>query len=81
MISQIVLKVAAACSKAMILLLFIHGLFSLVLFDLVLYIPVNNLSVMSGKVFLGWTSTNQRIKCLAQVHNAVPLVRLKPTTS
>ena len=26
-------------------------------FDLILYLPVNNFSVMSGQVFLGWTST------------------------
>ena len=26
-------------------------------FDLILYVPVNNLSVMSGQVLLGWTST------------------------
>ena len=31
----------------------------LVLFEFILYIPVNNLSVMSGRVFLGWTSTKQ----------------------
>ena len=30
------------------------------LFDLILYVPVNNLSVMSGRVSLGWTSTKQR---------------------
>ena len=35
---------------------------------------------MFGQVFLGWTSTKQRIKCLVQGHNAVPPVRLKPTT-
>ena len=27
------------------------------MFDLILYIPVNNLSVLSGGVFLGLTST------------------------
>ena len=26
---------------------------------LILYVPVNNFSVMSGRVFLGWTSTKQ----------------------
>ena len=31
-----------------------------VLFDLILYVSVNNFSVMSGRVFLGWTSTKQR---------------------
>ena len=30
-----------------------------ILFGLILYVPVNNLSVMSGQVFLGWTSTKQ----------------------
>ena len=53
MISQIVLKVAAACSKAVILLLFIHGLLLLVLYDLILYVPVNNFSVIMGWGFLG----------------------------
>ena len=28
-----------------------------IFFDLTLYVPVNILSVMSGRVFLGWTST------------------------
>ena len=41
------------------------------LFDLILYVPVNNLSVMSGWAFLGWTSTKQGLMCLAQGHNAV----------
>ena len=27
---------------------------------------------MLGWVFLGWTSTKQRVKCLSQGHNAVP---------
>ena len=35
---------------------------------------------MSGQVFLGWTNTKQRIKCLAQGHNAAPPVRLEPAT-
>ena len=29
-----------------------------ILFDFILYIPVNNFSVMSGRVFLGWTMIN-----------------------
>ena len=37
-------------------------------------------SVMSGQICLGWPSTKQRITFLAQKHNAVPLVRLEPTT-
>ena len=28
-------------------------------FFLILYVPVNNFSVMSGQVFLGWTHTKQ----------------------
>ena len=36
------------------------------LFDFILYVPVSNFSVMSGLVFLDWTSTKQRIECLAQ---------------
>ena len=42
--------------------------------------PSQQFSVMSGRVFLGLTSTKQRIKCLAQGYNAVAPVRLKPTT-
>ena len=49
------------------------------LFDLILYIPVNNFSVicMSGQVFLSWTSTKQGLMCLAQGHNTVTLARLE----
>ena len=50
-------------------------------FGLVLYVPLDNFSVMSGLVFLGLTSTKQRIKCLAQAHNTVSPVRLKPATT
>ena len=50
------------------------------LLDLILYFPVNNFSVMLKQLFLGWASTKHRIKCLAQEHNAVPPVRLKPLT-
>ena len=42
--------------------------------------PSQQFSVMSGQVFLGWTSTKQRLMCLAQGHNAVTLVRLEPST-
>ena len=60
-------------SKPHILSIF-HNLF--VWFDS--FHPVNIFSVKSGRVFLGWTSTKQRIKCLAQGHNTVPPVRLEP---
>ena len=40
--------------------------------------PINNLSVIKRRVFLGWTSTKLGIMCLAQGHNAVTPVRLKP---
>ena len=43
-------------------------------FGLILYVPVDIFSVMSGRVFLGLTSTKQRIKCFAQGHNTVPPV-------
>ena len=33
----------------------------LFLFGLILYIPVDNISVMSEQIFLGLTSTKQRI--------------------
>ena len=42
-----------------------------------LYVPVNNFSVMSRLVFLGLTSTEQGLICLAQGHNAWMPVRLK----
>ena len=41
------------------LLAFCCPLFCFCLFDLILYVPVNNFSVMLGQVFLGWTSTKQ----------------------
>ena len=40
--------------------------------------PINNLSVIKGPVFLGWTSTKLGLMCLAQGHNAVTPVRLDP---
>ena len=49
-----------------------------VLFDLILYVLVNNLSVMSGWVFLGCTSTKQGLICLVKGHNPVTPVRLEP---
>ena len=54
-----------------------HGYFC---FDSILYIPFNNFSAISGRVFLGSTSTKQRVMCFAQGHNelnAVVQVRLK----
>ena len=36
------------------------------LFDLILYVSVNNFSVMYGWVFLGWTSSKQGLMRLAQ---------------
>ena len=52
--------------------------FTVCLFDLILYVPVINLSVMLGRVFLGWTSTKKGLMCLAQGHNAETLLRLEP---
>ena len=49
------------------------------LFDLILYVPVNNLSVTSGWVFLGCTSTKLGLMSLSQGHNSVMRVRLEPT--
>ena len=48
------------------------------LFDLILYVPVNNLSVTSERVFPGWTSTKLGLMCLAQGNNTVTPVRLEP---
>ena len=50
------------------------------LFDLILYVPVNNRSVMSRWVFLVRTSTKKGFLCLDQGHNAVTPVRLDPAT-
>ena len=58
-----------------ILVLYNTGLFCL--FDLIIY-PINNLSVVKGRVFLGWTSTKLGLMVLAQGHNAVTPVRLQP---
>ena len=41
------------------------------LFYLILYVPVNNFLVMSGRVFLGWTSTIQWLMCFIQANNNV----------
>ena len=38
--------------------------------------PINNLSVIKGRVFLGWTSSKLGLLCLA--HTAETPVRLKP---
>ena len=38
--------------------------------DLILYVPVNTFSVMSGWFFMGWTSSKQVLMCLGQTHNA-----------
>ena len=48
------------------------------IFDFILCGPVNNLSVTSGRVFLGWTSTKLGLVCLAQGNKAVMPVRLEP---
>ena len=50
------------------------------LFDLILYIPVNNFSFLLGWVFQGWTSTKQGLMCLGQGHKAVTPVMLEPAT-
>ena len=38
--------------------------------------PFNNLSVIKGQVFLGWTSTKLGLMCLAQGHNTVTIKQL-----
>ena len=50
------------------------------LFGFILYIPVNNISVMLGWSSMGWTSAKQWIKHLAQGHNTVS-ARVEPQTS
>ena len=51
------------------------------LFNLILYVPANTFSVMSGRVFLGWISTKHELLGLAEGHNAVPSTRPEPATS
>ena len=48
------------------------------LFDLIPYVPVNFFSVMSRRVFMGWTWTKQGLICRAQWHNAVTQVSSNP---
>ena len=52
----------------------------IIFFVLLFYIPVNNFSVMPGRVYLSWTRTKQSIKCLAQRHRAVPPMRPEHAT-
>ena len=42
--------------------------------------PINNLSVIKDRIFLGWTSTQLHVglMCVAQGHSAVTPVRLEP---
>ena len=40
--------------------------------------PINNISVIKGRVFLRLTSTKLGLMCLAQGHNTVTTVRLEP---
>ena len=56
----------------------LHCLPRFCLFDLILYVPVNNLFSYIGGIFLRLTSTKQGSMCLAQGHNTVTPVRLEP---
>ena len=40
--------------------------------------PINNISVIKGRVFLGWTSTKLGLMSLAQGHNAVKSLTSDP---
>ena len=52
-----------------------------VLFDLFDYFCPSQQYFSHVRMVLPWlTSTKQKINCLAQGHNAVPPVRLKPAT-
>ena len=48
------------------------------LVGLILHVPINNFAVMPRRVFLGRTSTKQRVKCLAQGYSIMtpPVVSL-----
>ena len=50
-----------------------HNAVPLVFFVLILYVPINNFSVMLERVFLDLTSTKQQMKGFAQGHNTVTL--------
>ena len=45
------------------------------LFDLILYAPVNNFSVMAGWVYLDCTSTNARIK-VSKLNDSASIITL-----
>ena len=51
------------------------------LFDLILYVPVNNFTVMPGWDLLGWASTKQGLMCLAQGHNPDEVGTRNPSVS
>ena len=48
-------------------------------FYLILYVPVNNFSVMSVRVFLGWTSNKQGLLC--QRSDAIEALTHSPSVS
>ena len=43
------------------------------LLGLIFYVRVNNLSVLSGWVYLGGSSTKQRVKCLCALIFFIPV--------
>ena len=64
--SSIQLRKTFLVSNQFLLLLSLYSHVYIIYFVLILYvhITVNNFSVMLGRVFLGWTSTQQRISVL-----------------
>ena len=64
----------------LILIYLFHRTITMPILLFVYFRPINNLSVMWGRVVLGWTSTKLGVMCLAQGHNAVTLVKLEPVT-
>ena len=69
------LKSCQAASPMFILLTSCSNQFVFVWFDSLR--PINNFSVIKGRVIQGWTSTKLGLMCLAQGHNTVTPVRLE----
>ena len=64
-----ILKIEYECDHHLFCFVCLFVLFCA--FVLILYAPVNIFPVMSGRVFLVWAISKQRIKCFAQWHSTV----------
>ena len=73
------LRICAGWSEALLVPHTTYHIYGNICFCLNWFLrPISNLSVIKGWVFLGWTSTKLGLICLAQGHNTLTPVRLKP---